>query len=94
MDFEEEIKKRAQMVYVPNWFSVDIKTGVSIATSILVPRSSISFGHMVGEKFPAERKKTRGPGDEDELHQPTGHSLPLMSEREVHVRTRERVCVP
>lgn len=33
VDFEEEIKKRTQMVYVPNWFSVDIKTGVSIATS-------------------------------------------------------------
>lgn len=29
VDYEEEIKKRTQMVYVPNWFSVDIKTGVS-----------------------------------------------------------------
>lgn len=28
VDFEEEIKKRFKMVYVPNWFSVDLKTGV------------------------------------------------------------------
>ena len=30
VDYEEEIKKRTQMVFVPNWFSVDIKTGVSM----------------------------------------------------------------
>ena len=30
VDFEEEVKKRFKMVYVPNWFSVDLKTGVSI----------------------------------------------------------------
>lgn len=29
VDFEQEIKKRNKMVYVPNWFSVDLKTGVS-----------------------------------------------------------------
>jgi len=29
VDYEEAIKKRNQTVYVPNWFSVDIKTGVS-----------------------------------------------------------------
>lgn len=29
VDFEDEIKKRFKMVYVPNWFSVDLKTGVS-----------------------------------------------------------------
>lgn len=29
MDYDEAIKKRNQTVYVPNWFSVDIKTGVS-----------------------------------------------------------------
>lgn len=28
LDFEQEIKKRNKMVYVPNWFSVDLKTGV------------------------------------------------------------------
>lgn len=31
VDFEEEIKKRFKMVYVPNWFTVDLKTGVSIS---------------------------------------------------------------
>lgn len=34
VDYEEEIKKRTQMVYVPNWFSVDIKTGVSRTTDV------------------------------------------------------------
>ncbi|CAE1259792.1 WDR48 [Acanthosepion pharaonis] len=29
-NFEEEIKKRFKMVYVPNWFSVDLKTGLLI----------------------------------------------------------------
>lgn len=28
VDFEQEIKKRNKMVYVPNWFNVDLKTGV------------------------------------------------------------------
>ena len=31
VDFEEEIKLRSKMVFVPNWFTVDLKTGVSIA---------------------------------------------------------------
>ena len=30
VDFEEEIKKRTKMIYVPNWFTVDLKTGVGI----------------------------------------------------------------
>ena len=29
VDYDEAIKKRNETVYVPNWFSVDIKTGVS-----------------------------------------------------------------
>ncbi|XP_015775077.1 PREDICTED: WD repeat-containing protein 48-like [Acropora digitifera] len=28
VDYDEAIKKRSPMVYVPNWFSVDIKTGM------------------------------------------------------------------
>nr|CAD7599540.1 unnamed protein product [Timema genevievae] len=27
VDFDEEVKKRFKMVYVPNWFNVDLKTG-------------------------------------------------------------------
>ena len=27
-DFDEEIKKRFKMIYVPNWFSVDLKSGM------------------------------------------------------------------
>lgn len=29
VDFEQEIKKRNKTVYVPSWFNVDLKTGVS-----------------------------------------------------------------
>ncbi|EDO41779.1 predicted protein [Nematostella vectensis] len=32
VDFEEEIKRRIQSVYVPNWFSLDIKTGMLTVT--------------------------------------------------------------
>eukprot|EP00095_Tigriopus_kingsejongensis_P000390 maker-scaffold19_size710362-snap-gene-0.20 protein:Tk00390 transcript:maker-scaffold19_size710362-snap-gene-0.20-mRNA-1 annotation:"wd repeat-containing protein 48" len=28
VDFDEEVKRRHQMVYVPNWFTVDLKTGM------------------------------------------------------------------
>ncbi|KAJ2944801.1 hypothetical protein O0L34_g1692 [Tuta absoluta] len=28
VDYEEEVKKRFKMVYVPNWFNVDLKTGM------------------------------------------------------------------
>ena len=27
-DYEEEIKKRFKTVFIPNWFTVDLKTGV------------------------------------------------------------------
>lgn len=30
VDFEQECKKRNKIVYVPNWFNVDLKTGVCI----------------------------------------------------------------
>jgi WD repeat-containing protein 48 len=29
VDLDEEVKKRNKTVYVPNWFNVDLKTGVS-----------------------------------------------------------------
>lgn len=29
VDYEEEVKKRNKQVYIPNWFTVDLKTGVS-----------------------------------------------------------------
>ncbi|XP_028967296.1 WD repeat-containing protein 48 [Galendromus occidentalis] len=28
IDFEAEVKKRFKMIYVPNWFTVDLKTGI------------------------------------------------------------------
>ncbi len=28
VDFDDEVKKRFKQVYVPNWFTVDLKTGV------------------------------------------------------------------
>ena len=36
VDFEEEIKKRFKMVHVPNWFSVDLKTGVCRLVFVLI----------------------------------------------------------
>lgn len=30
VDFDEEVNKRNQRVYIPNWFTVDLKTGVSV----------------------------------------------------------------
>lgn len=29
VNFQDELKRRFKMVYVPNWFNVDLKTGVS-----------------------------------------------------------------
>lgn len=29
VDFDEEVNKRNQRVYIPNWFTVDLKTGVN-----------------------------------------------------------------
>ena len=34
VDFEDEIEKRFEKVYVPNWFSVDIKIGVSVTREL------------------------------------------------------------
>lgn len=28
VDFDEKVKEKFKMMYVPNWFSVDLKTGV------------------------------------------------------------------
>lgn len=33
VDYDDEIKKRSQRVYVPNWFTVDLKTGVILVAS-------------------------------------------------------------
>ena len=30
VDFAEEAKRRFKMIHVPNWFTVDLKTGVPI----------------------------------------------------------------
>lgn len=30
VDFDQEVKKRNKMVYVPNWFNIDLKTGVGV----------------------------------------------------------------
>lgn len=29
VDFDQELKKNNQTVYIPNWFTVDLKTGVT-----------------------------------------------------------------
>lgn len=37
IEFDEEVKKRFKMVYVPNWFSVDLKTGVRHDRTVFKP---------------------------------------------------------
>lgn len=34
IDFDEVVKSRNKMVYVPNWFTVDLKTGVRILSKL------------------------------------------------------------
>lgn len=41
VDFDETVKSRNKMVYVPNWFTVDLKTGVS------KPSSKLSNSHFI-----------------------------------------------
>ena len=33
-DYDEEIRKRTRTIFVPNWFSVDLKVGVSPASVV------------------------------------------------------------
>lgn len=47
MEFDEEIKKRFKMVYVPNWFSVDLKTGVSHARTVFQHTFVRSVGNLL-----------------------------------------------
>ena len=35
VDFEKELQQRNQKVYIPNWFTVDLKTGVNIRTELV-----------------------------------------------------------
>ena len=34
VDLDEEVKRRTKTVFVPNWFNVDLKTGVSLDSSL------------------------------------------------------------
>ena len=36
VDFESEKEKRNKSIYVPSWFTVDLKTGVSLFLFFLV----------------------------------------------------------
>lgn len=36
VDFDEEVKKRNQRVYIPNWFTVDLKIGVRLGNTNLL----------------------------------------------------------
>ena len=37
VDLDEEAQKRSEQIYVPNWFSVELKTGVSPRTLRVIP---------------------------------------------------------
>lgn len=38
VDFDEKVKEKFKMMYVPNWFSVDLKTGVRFFFSFRIIR--------------------------------------------------------
>ena len=57
VDFDEEIRKRKEPVYIPNWFTVDAKTGVSI--SLAVFRKKLNSAVHVWKKFVQERPFAR-----------------------------------
>lgn len=48
VDFDTELEKTNQKVYIPNWFTVDLKTGVSywVHTSFLASINEIEFGFV------------------------------------------------
>ena len=35
VDLDQEVKRLSRMVYVPSWFTVDLKTGVSVVSDHL-----------------------------------------------------------
>jgi len=35
-DYEEEIKRRSKRIFIPNWFTVDLKTGVTYSLFLAV----------------------------------------------------------
>lgn len=36
VDFDAAVKEREKFIYVPNWFSVDLRCGVSLVISLIV----------------------------------------------------------
>lgn len=53
INFQEEIKNRVKMVYVPNWFNVDLKTGVSevyMKTKLLITKNRADVDHSFGSR--------------------------------------------
>lgn len=51
VDFEQEIKKRSKMVFVPNWFNVDLKTGVRLHSLVLSLKTIDSFFRDIKKKI-------------------------------------------
>lgn len=43
VDFDEQLTKLNQRVYIPNWFTVDLKIGVSTQKILIIVRITISF---------------------------------------------------
>lgn len=42
-DYEEEIKQRFKTVFIPNWFTVDLKTGVGGTQDIFKQEFSLTI---------------------------------------------------
>jgi len=44
-DYEDEIKRRSKRIFIPNWFTVDLKTGVRYC--VLAVILTLLVGHPV-----------------------------------------------
>ena len=51
VDFDAEIQKRFQKLFVPHWFTVDIKIGVRSAQKLSVFRSCGVLGQRIAAVF-------------------------------------------
>ena len=43
-DYDEEIKRRSKRIFIPNWFTIDLKTGVSRSRSLRISHIIIVAG--------------------------------------------------
>ena len=81
VDFDEEIRKRKEPVYIPNWFTVDAKTGVSISLSV--------FRKIFKSVVPAQKKLVQ-----ERQFALALMSARAISRRYLELHVRSKICSP